>query len=93
MERWHELLGENIFTVDYDELVRDPEPMLRALLEFLDLPWDEACLEFQQARSQVKTASLWQVCEPLHVRSSSRWRNCQPHIGDFAAINDTAGGS
>jgi tetratricopeptide (TPR) repeat protein len=78
--RWHELLGENIFTVDYDALVRDPEPLLRALLEFLGLPWDEACLEFQQARSQVKTASVWQVREPLHTRSSGRWRNYQPYI-------------
>jgi hypothetical protein len=89
--RWHELLGENIFAVDYDELVRDPEPVLRALLEFLGLPWDEACLEFQRARSQVKTASLWQVRDPLHTRSSGRWRNYQQYIGDIAALNEQGG--
>lgn len=88
---WHELLGENIFTVDYDELVRDPEPVLRALLEFLDLPWNEACLEFQRARSQVKTASLWQVREPLHTRSSGRWRNYQPYIDRIDALNEQGG--
>jgi LPS sulfotransferase NodH len=38
VERWHELLGENIFTVHYAELVRNPEPVLRELLEFLGLP-------------------------------------------------------
>ena len=88
LERWHALLGENIFTVDYDELVRDPEPVLRALLEFLGLPWDKACLEFQQARSQVKTASVWQVREPLHTRSSGRWQNYRPYIEAIDALRE-----
>ena len=86
--RWRELLGENIFTVDYDELVRDPEPVLRGLLDFLELPWDPACLEFQRARSQVKTASVWQVREPLHTRSSGRWRNYQPYVEHVDALRE-----
>lgn len=86
--RWQELLGENIFTVDYDQLVRDPEPVLRGLLEFLGLPWDAACLDFQRARSQVKTASVWQVREPLHTRSSGRWRNYLPYIEDIDALRE-----
>lgn len=88
MERWHELFGENIFTVDYDTLVREPEPVLRGLLEFLGLPWDDACLEFQRSRSQVKTASVWQVREPLHTRSSGRWRNYLPYIEDIDALKE-----
>ncbi len=86
--RWRELLGENIFTVDYDELVRDPEPVLRGLLDFLELPWDPACLEFQRARSQVKTASVWQVREALHTRSSGRWRNYQPFVEHVEALTE-----
>ncbi len=86
--RWRELLGEHIFTVDYNELVRGPEPVLRGLLDFLELPWDPACLEFQQARSQVKTASVWQVREPLHSRSSGRWRNYQPYVEHIDALSE-----
>ena len=67
------------------------EPVLRALLEFLGLPWDEACLEFQKARSQVKTASLWQVREPLHTRSSGRWQNYQPYIEHIDALEEQGG--
>lgn len=89
--RWRELLGEHIFTVDYDELVRDPEPVLRGLLEFLELPWDASCLEFQRARSQVKTASVWQVREPLHTRSSGRWRNYQPYVEHIDALTEQGG--
>ena len=91
LDRWHELLAENIFTVDYDELVRDPEPVLRGLLEFLGLPWDEACLEFQRAKSQVKTASVWQVREPLHTRSSGRWQNYRRYIEHIDALKEQGG--
>ena len=69
------MVRENIFILEYDELVGDPEPVMRALLEFLGLPWDEACLAFHQPRSQVKTASPWQLREPQHTRFIGRWRS------------------
>jgi tetratricopeptide (TPR) repeat protein len=80
MAHWQDVLGDNIFTLDYDELVREPERVLRALLQFLRLPWDDSCLEFEKARSLVKTASIWQVREALHTRSSGRWQNYEKFI-------------
>jgi hypothetical protein len=50
------------------------------LLQFLRLPWDDSCLEFEKARSLVKTASIWQVREALHTRSSGRWQNYEKFI-------------
>jgi hypothetical protein len=54
--------------------VRAPRPTLARLLEFLDLDWDEACLQFHRYEGTVKTASYWQVREPLHAGASGRWR-------------------
>jgi len=85
MAQWQARFGDNIVTVDYDELVRSPEPVVRGLLEFLGLEWDARCLAFQQSDSLVKTASVWQVREALHRRSSGRWRNYAPFVPDFAA--------
>ncbi|HET6628645.1 MAG TPA: sulfotransferase [Woeseiaceae bacterium] len=75
MSHWKACFGGNIHAVDYDELVRAPEPVLRSLLDFLGLEWDERCLAFQQTDSLVKTASVWQVREGLHARSSGRWKH------------------
>jgi len=75
MQHWQACLPENIFVVEYDELVRSPEPLLRSLFDFLELEWDERCLEFQKTDNLVKTASVWQVREELYQRSSGRWRN------------------
>ena len=86
MSHWQALLGDNIFTVEYDELVRTPEPVLRSLLEFLRLPWNDSCLEFEKARSLVKTASIWQVRESLHTRSSGRWQNYEEFVDNVDAL-------
>jgi tetratricopeptide (TPR) repeat protein len=87
MEHWRVCLGDNVFTVDYDKLVREPEPVLRALLAFLGLEWDDRCLDFHQAESLVKTASIWQVRDPLYTKSSGRWRNYEAHIRDIEALH------
>ena len=86
MEHWQQLLGESIFTVDYDHFVRDPRPVLADLLEFLGLPWDDRCLDFHKARTLVKTASVWQVREPLHERSSGRWRNYEAFVDTISGL-------
>ena len=85
MAYWMEILGDSLFVVDYDELVKEPEPVLRALVEFLGLPWNERCLEFQNADAPVKTASVWQVREPMYSRSSGRWQNYEKHIEPLLA--------
>jgi tetratricopeptide (TPR) repeat protein len=82
MSHWIASFGENVFTVDYDQLVATPEPVIRRLLEFLDLPWDDRCLLFQDASNQVRTASVWQVREKLHALSSGRWRNYESYLAE-----------
>lgn len=75
MAHWKNLYPDDIFDVDYDELVKEPHPLIERLLEFLGLEWEDSVLDFANRGSPVKTASVWQVREPLHSRSSGRWRN------------------
>ena len=75
MEQWKSLYPDDIIDVDYDQLVREPEPVLKPLLECLGLAWEEGMLEFHRTKAAVKTASVWQVRQPLHARSSGRWRH------------------
>ena len=80
MAHWKRLYPNDIFDVDYDVLVHEPEPLIRDLLGFLGLDWEDQLLDFHRRRSAVKTASVWQVREPLHVRSSGRWRNYESQL-------------
>jgi tetratricopeptide (TPR) repeat protein len=81
MEHWKSLYPGDIIDVDYDELVREPAPVLERLLEFLGLQWEDGLLDFHRTKAPVKTASVWQVRQPLHARSSGRWRNYKEKLG------------
>jgi len=75
MDHWRRLYPDDIFDFDYDAFVQSPRAQTDALLRFCDLEWDDACLAFHANAGQVRTASAWQVREPLHSRSSGRWKN------------------
>jgi tetratricopeptide (TPR) repeat protein len=74
METWRERFGERFFDISYEETAGDLEPNARALMRFLDLPWEDACLNFHKQDAAVTTASAVQVREPAHTRSIGRWR-------------------
>lgn len=74
MARHRQAYAADLLDVDYDQLVREPEAEVRRVLDFLGLPWEPECLQFHRQGGVVKTASYWQVREPLHDRSSGRWK-------------------
>ncbi len=92
MTHWKTLYGDDILDFDYDTFVREPRSSLQRLLAFCNLEWDERCLHFEKSAGAVKTASAWQVREPLYTRSSGRWRHyaaylapLQLQLGDLCA--------
>jgi tetratricopeptide (TPR) repeat protein len=75
MEHWLSVLPEGaILTVDYESVVADLEGQARRILSFCELEWNDCCLEFHEARRQVRTASSGQVNQPLHRNAIGRWR-------------------
>jgi len=83
MRHWKRLFGDDIFDVDYDALVRDPMPVLKDLLEFCDLAWEDCLAKPEQPSAPVRTLSTWQVRQPLHRRSSGRWQHYSRHLGNL----------
>lgn len=80
MAHWKALYGADILDFDYDAFVHEPRPAVEKLLAFCGLEWNESCLSFERAGKAVKTASVWQVREPLYRRSSGRWRNYERQL-------------
>lgn len=77
------LLPLSTHTLRYEGLIEDAEGEMRALLGFLDLPWDESVLAHQKnaaGRTRVRTPSYWQVTEKLYTRASGRWRRYQAQM-------------
>ncbi|MDO8861145.1 sulfotransferase [Haliea sp. E1-2-M8] len=74
MSCWRERFGDRFHEVRYEDVAANLEPNARALIDFLGLPWEPACLEFHRQASAVTTASVVQVREAAHTRSVGRWR-------------------
>lgn len=71
-------------TIVYEDLVRDPVPVLRGLVDFLGLEWDDDLVDHRRAavaRGRISTASYDQVGEPLHGRSVGRWVHYEELLG------------
>lgn len=82
MAHWRTVLPpERFIEVDYEAVVDDLEGEARRLIDFLDLPWDPACLNFHDNRRVVRTASLNQVRQPIYTTSKGRWHAYADYLG------------
>lgn len=91
MDHWRELLPGRFIDVVYEDVVADIERQARRLIDYLELPWQDACLEFHRAAAPVATASAVQVREPVHARSVARWRRYQEQLAPTIEMLAAAG--
>lgn len=82
---WRGLEVLPMFEVRYESLVADREPITRALLEFLGLPWDDRCLRHHENDRVALTLSNDQVRRPLYSASVARWRHYDRHLAPLRA--------
>ncbi len=88
MAHWRTLYGDDMFELDYDQLVSSPEATIRPLVAFCGLEWEDACLNRKSTQDTVRTLSSWQVRQPLHSRSSGRWRNYAALLNELSPSMD-----
>ncbi len=81
MDHWRAVLDLPILDVVYEELVAEPEPVCRRLIEFCGLEWDDRCLRFHESGRFAGTLSYDQVRRPLYASAIGRYRNYERHLG------------
>ena len=74
MDHWHQVFPGQILEVDYDALVEDVEGWARRIIDYLGLGWEPGVLSFQELDRAVKTASVWQVRQPIYTTSKEKWK-------------------
>jgi hypothetical protein len=66
--------------IRYEDLVTDPEAVLRKVAEFVDLPWDAAMLEYPQRAAERMRGEMERTLKPLGggtITSEERTRQHQ----------------
>lgn len=91
MDHWKQLMPGQIYELNYEKFTADFEGEARKLVDFLGLPWDEACLNFHEAGSTVRTLSRRQVRNPIYKSSVERWRRYEQELQPLiSALGDLA---
>lgn len=92
---WRDMAPDRIHEISYEDLVDDPETEIRKLLEFCELDWEDACLDFHKTKRDVKTLSVAQVRQPLYKSSVGKWEPYAEHLKELldgvAKIDKPAG--
>jgi len=87
IDHWRRLLPpERFIEVDYEDLTRDPDPVIRGLIAACNLSWNDACLRPDRNPQSVKTASRWQARQPIYRASVGRWRRYEPYLGSLRPL-------
>jgi len=72
---WDKKFKNQIYHLSYENLINDKEKEVKKLLDFCELNWDENCLNPQNNKKAVATASLAQVRSPIYKSSIEKWKN------------------
>lgn len=85
MDHWDTVLPGKVLRVQHEDVLDDQEGQTRRMLDFLELPFEEACLQFHKTDRAVRTASSEQVREPINRKGQDAWKPFEPWLGDLKA--------
>ena len=89
MAHWRAHLPEGMLVeVTYEQLITDPDNEIKKLIEACKLPWNPACLQFQNNSNRVTTASMLQVRQPLYTRAIG---SAKPYLTQLQPLVDALG--
>lgn len=91
MAHWRAAMPGFFLDVDYEDLVVNTRRQVQRMLDYLGLPFDEACLAPHRSEAPVATASAAQVRRPIHRESVGRWRYFKQHLAPLANKLNEAG--
>ena len=91
MSHWKQQYPGRILEVDYETLVEDQEASTRQLLQFCNLSWNDACLNFETNQAPATTASAVQVREPMYRTAMQRWKHYGKEMAELQKLLTDAG--
>ncbi|MEL6877376.1 MAG: sulfotransferase [Pseudomonadota bacterium] len=85
MGHWERVLPGKVLRVQHEDVLDDLEGQTRRMLDYLGLPFEEACLDFHKTDRAVRTASSEQVRQPINRKGQGAWKPFEPHLDDLKA--------
>jgi tetratricopeptide (TPR) repeat protein len=81
MRHWDAVLPGRVLRVQHEDVVDDLAGNVRRLLDYCELEFEPACVEFHKTERSVRTASSEQVRQPIYREGLDQWRHYEPWLG------------
>jgi hypothetical protein len=81
MEHWDQILPGRALRVQHEDVIADLEGSVRRILDYCELPFERACVEFHKTERRVHTASSEQVRKPINRDGVDRWKAYEEWLG------------
>ncbi|WP_300378369.1 tetratricopeptide repeat-containing sulfotransferase family protein [Henriciella sp.] len=85
MDHWDNVLPGRVLRVQHEDVVEDLEGQVRRILEYCNLPFEQACVDFHKTHRAVRTASSEQVRQPISRAGLDQWQKFESHLGPLKA--------
>ena len=86
MDHWDTVLPEGrILRVQHEDVLDDLESQTRRMLDYIGVPFEQACLDFHKTARAVRTASSEQVRRPINRSGQGAWKPFEQWLGPLKA--------
>ena len=86
MAHWKNIFPDDIYEINYEELILNQEKISRELINHIGLEWDPECLNFYKNKREVKTSSYLQVRKPIYNNSLEKWKKYHGHLKPLISL-------
>ena len=80
MRHWDSVLPGRVLRIHHEDVVDDLPGAVRRLLDYCELEFEPACVEFHKTERSVRTASSEQVRQPIYREGLDQWRHYEPWL-------------
>lgn len=81
MSHWESVLPGRILKVQHEDVVADLETQVRRILDYCELPFESACVNFHETERAVRTPSSEQVRQPIYQSGMDQWKHYAEFLG------------
>jgi len=85
-QHWNSVFPNAILEVNYENFLADQKGWTTKILDHVELPWEDACLDYFRTKRAVRTGSSAQVRKPLYTSSVGRHRGYAAHLQELVGL-------
>ena len=80
---WRKFLDQDIYNLNYNSLIANPNEEIHNMIEFCELGWDENCLKHELNTKSINTASFAQARKPIYKSAINSSQNYKKYLAEL----------